>query len=581
MNSHLLGRFNRISLCCDSPFPSFPSMIAICLLFLIAVANCYFPLSDDECKVSDPQTSNVYNLWPLRKNDVNYVYDDVDGKYYVNICGTLADSDAMYPCNKDAGACLKKKSGDGQVGYNLGKPHAKSLELIGNNQLKYTFTDGDSCASDASGTVLRKTILILNCDKSSSEKGPQLVKSDDKCVHHFVWNTKHACPQSRGKPGSGGAGSKDCVFTSEDGKRKYDLSLLTRSNTDYFVQSGKDQFYLNVCHATNDVTEEEVGKDNAAAKSTVDKPKEYVSLGRLSTLKVTIAHDILVYEVSMGSTCPGTTKSYSMRINFVCDHEVDIGRPRFVSGGSDCSYLFTWATKHACPVGEVNENHCTVRTPKGIADLNPLRKDNGEFYESHYKTDKFLFNFCSPLAESSENSCKDNNASICLKSSTSSVLGRKGKLTFDEDIFKMVYEDGDVCNDGNSRKQAIIKFSCDSMAHTGSEVPHLVHSIQQCYYYFDMKTNLVCDENLMPDRSNGYGDGRDGGGKASGGVNGWMVFFWIVFSLVLTYFVGGVLYKRYVLGFTGLDQIPNIDFWLKVIDFLRCRRSPEYSISLG
>ena len=38
-------------------------------------------------------------------------------------------------------------------------------------------------------------------------------------------------------------------------------------------------------------------------------------------------------------------------------------------------------------------------------------------------------------------------------------------------------------------------------------------------------------------------------------------FLFSFFSLAIVYFIGGFLYKRFVLGAKGLEQIPNYKFW--------------------
>lgn len=48
-----------------------------------------------------------------------------------------------------------------------------------------------------------------------------------------------------------------------------------------------------------------------------------------------------------------------------------------------------------------------------------------------------------------------------------------------------------------------------------------------------------------------------------------MQFFSRLLTVILTYIVGGTLYRRLILGAKGLEQIPNLIFWQAVWDKLK------------
>jgi hypothetical protein len=58
-----------------------------------------------------------------------------------------------------------------------------------------------------------------------------------------------------------------------------------------------------------------------------------------------------------------------------------------------------------------------------------------------------------------------------------------------------------------------------------------------------------------------------------------MIFFWILLSMVSVYFLGGMAYKRWRLGYRGLDQVPHIDFWMKLWDIVRVSKRVAISCS--
>lgn len=260
--------------------------------------------------------------------------------------------------------------------------------------------------------------------------------------------------------------------------------------------------------------------------------------------------------MSNGSPC-GTNAQISSEIEFICDNDVNVGIPTYQSNDA-CLYRFQWKTQYACPNRAASSSSCSLYTSNGFVDLGSLHRTqpgtNHEVIMTDAKDKKVLMNVCGELADTAHDGCR--GSAVCLvdsSTSTTKKLGHKFDLVERAGDLVMTFDDGDMCREG-SRSKTIIHFSCGTDVGT----PALLGSLNACEYIFSWKTSAACPQK----------------------VNGWMIFFWIMFSLFLAYWVIGIAYKRFILGFRGLEMVPNIDFWMRILDKLRCRKEPEYEIQL-
>jgi len=104
---------------------------------------------------------------------VEYGKDNSDIR--LNICGLLTDNTCgpSSICNKN-----NKQS--------LGKYNSK-LQLLPNNELSLTYTDGFICDGKPVNTS-----IILHCAPGQTTESPML--TNEGCDYQITWNTAYACP---------------------------------------------------------------------------------------------------------------------------------------------------------------------------------------------------------------------------------------------------------------------------------------------------------------------------------------------------------------------------------------------------
>ncbi|KAL4810698.1 mannose-6-phosphate receptor binding domain-containing protein [Aspergillus unguis] len=124
----------------------------------------------------------------------------------------------------------------------------------------------------------------------------------------------------------------------------------------------------------------------------------------------------------------------------------------------------------------------------------------------------------------------------------------------------MNYTDGSPCDgeyDGASshNKSTILSFLCDRDVVTTTPLISFVGTMDQCTYYFEVRSSAACG---------GYGHDSTGQGLSPGGV-----FGIIALIAIAAYLVGGCAYQRTVMHQRGWRQCPNYSIWAGIVDFLK------------
>jgi cation-dependent mannose-6-phosphate receptor len=79
--------------------------------------------------------------------------------------------------------------------------------------------------------------------------------------------------------------------------------------------------------------------------------------------------------------------------------------------------------------------------------------------------------------------------------------------------------------------------------------------MDSCAYWFDWRTPIACPV-----------------GSVATSTSGGLGFFSWITILGSIYLLGGILYKRFVLNKSGIDQIPHLYFWHYIYDWIKASR---------
>jgi hypothetical protein len=112
---------------------------------------------------------------------------------------------------------------------------------------------------------------------------------------------------------------------------------------------------------------------------------------------------------------------------------------------------------------------------------------------------------------------------------------------------------------GEDQRMSDIEFICDkSQGGKGTFEAASPPESPTHDYHLTYRTTFACPT-TGGDGGDGGGDGGDGGGGPA--ISGGWIFIIILFSLIIIYIVGGMLYNRYRRDLRGVEMIPNHEFW--------------------
>uniref|UniRef100_A0A8B9Q7D4 Insulin like growth factor 2 receptor n=1 Tax=Apteryx owenii TaxID=8824 RepID=A0A8B9Q7D4_APTOW len=430
----------------------------------------------DNCQVKDPKYGHVYNLKPLSNKDIKVSTDEYD--YYFRVCGEITEL-----CKPDVHAvssCQVKK-----MDNTFRKVAGLLTEKLTfkNGLIMINYTSGEKCHK----IYKRSTAILFYCDKTTSE--PVFLKETPDCTYMFEWHTQYACPPVK---------STECSYKDNDGNF-YDLSSLTRHRENWeaiALSASTQKYYINVCASL--VPYGSCPSD--AAVSVMDGAK-CISLGEVAD-GPQWENGISILKYVNGEQCPDKIRKKTTILRLKCDENRIESKPELITAIEDCEYTFLWFTAAACPLKSNVQNDCWVTNPATghLFDLTSLKRESGyTIYDSHNR--KIELNVCAET----KSSCA-NGAGVCITGGSKPInAGKLSKiLTYEDQVLKLVYEDGDPCPaDPELKHKSYFSFVCKSDAGDDSWPVFLSLDEQTCTNYFSWHTSLACEEEVKCSVLNG------------------------------------------------------------------------------
>ncbi|XP_052025662.1 cation-independent mannose-6-phosphate receptor isoform X3 [Apodemus sylvaticus] len=361
--------------------------------------------------------------------------------FFINVCHRVLQEGKAKNCPEDAAVCAVDKTGS----KNLGKFVSSPTKEKGHIQLSYS--DGDDCGNGKK----MSTNITLVCKPGDLESAPVLRdERSDGCSYEFEWHTAAACVLSKTE-------GVNCTVLDAQAGFSFDLSLLTKKNGAYKVETEKYDFYINVCGPVS------VGSCPAnSGACQVSKSGKSWSLG-LSHTKLTYYDGMI--QLSYRNGTPYNNDKHTPRttlITFLCDRDAGVGFPEYQEEDNS-TYNFRWYTSYACPEEPLE---CMVTDPSMMEqyDLSSLVKyeggSGGNWYAMENSREyitrrKYYLNVCRPL--NPVPGC-DRYASVCQMkyenrqgswSETVSIsnlgLAKTGPMVEESGSLLLEYVNGSAC----------------------------------------------------------------------------------------------------------------------------------------
>ncbi|KIJ53695.1 hypothetical protein M422DRAFT_775718 [Sphaerobolus stellatus SS14] len=211
------------------------------------------------------------------------------------------------------------------------------------------------------------------------------------------------------------------------------------------------------------------------------------------------------------------------------------------------------------------EKECAVEEDGKYYDLSPL-KSNSDYSVKTETGREYVLNVCTRVlqepwaldnAETVGAKYRGARSDISMGTVNTTVWVRNGNPM-------LMYTDGSPCSDkGPQRASTVIRFICDESVYETGE-PKLLAQLppnddDACAFVFEWRTHVACPTS-----------------KPGSGIIAILAV--IAMILLVLYIVIGVVYRRTVLGYRGLDQFPRISlirlsdtsrYFSEFVDWLR------------
>ncbi|KJE91000.1 hypothetical protein CAOG_02209 [Capsaspora owczarzaki ATCC 30864] len=188
----------------------------------------------------------------------------------------------------------------------------------------------------------------------------------------------------------------------------------------------------------------------------------------------------------------------------------------------------------------------------------------------------YLYNFCPGLGKA-VGSCAATDL-VCQQSTGGStyVIGTNFMSTTDGTNSNTVEFKS---TDASPRCTRVI-FNCDP--NTKGE-PVTAATEQKpadlgCLATYTMAFTHAC---FCPGSTCNYNPGGGGGDSGSSGLSGGSILLIIFFPTVFAYLVGGMIFKRTRSGASGVEMVPNIDFWREVPGLIKASDGFKFTFRCG
>lgn len=175
------------------------------------------------------------------------------------------------------------------------------------------------------------------CKPGDLESAPVLrAAGPDGCSYEFEWHTAAACVLSQTE-------GENCTVLDAQAGFSFDLSLLTKKNGAYKVETDKYDFYINVCGPVS----VNLCQSNSGACQVAKSGKSW-NLG-LSNTKLTYYDGMIQLSYRNGTLYNNEKHTpRSTLITFLCDRDAGVGFPEYQEEDNS-TYNFRWYTSYACP----------------------------------------------------------------------------------------------------------------------------------------------------------------------------------------------------------------------------------------
>lgn len=331
--------------------------------------------------------------------------------------------------------------------------------------------------------------IIFICDRLATVSFPTYHSMID-CTYIFSWPTILACPDR-----------KPCQASNAETGVSFDFSSLAGIKYEAInLNNTEEKIIFSVCSNVGEPCLEQTG---SCVVKTKNQQSTKAGIAN-DNLKLESKNPYLLYED--GAVCLRPGNKFTTRIDFICADNAFDEQPVAVEDG--CAITIQFKTLLACG----NIKNCIAKTSDDEEiDLSPLIDYDGNYVATVNETTlpkeknpiQYLLNVCRPLNSKYSLNCR-GAAGACRtvieengKHESEMSLGHPDfsmatmKVGDNNEVIMKYFDGGTCLTDHSENSTTRIRFFCDEKAGIGNP---MLQSIEQCQYFFDFPTNILCNE---------------------------------------------------------------------------------------
>ncbi|XP_060841059.1 cation-independent mannose-6-phosphate receptor [Rhopalosiphum padi] len=438
------------------------------------------------CNVSIPHINFEFNLNPLRRLTNNYLVENQNRKFELNICGRLTDNNK---CGGNITTICDITDIRNPKVYAVGK-YANDELLYDTNSKSLKLIQHERASKNKKG---RRIELIFKCDENIVPENTKPTFLNEENYHgkkispniaYFEVATSAVCIPRM----------VSCEVITNYTAR-FNLKPLHKrvDNWKIINENNGGIFYLNICGYLNVYDRQiptscKVGGKTSACY--VDSSGKGISIGSTQIGPYYNGNSIII-NYTDGDNCSNFLK-WSTVINLTCSGESILIHES--TNFTLCIHVFNWKTPKACEILFERKDQCMVTHPQySHIVYNVSNLKNQTFKKEIEDNASFRFSICSPLQEPC-NGILDSAACWSMDGNELNIGLFTEQIVFDNgSIYISMHGEKCVNNEQGPNSYTIVRFVCDYL---DSKWIDFKKDFDECTFEFTIYTKHACTQPL-------------------------------------------------------------------------------------
>ncbi|KAF0758761.1 cation-independent mannose-6-phosphate receptor [Aphis craccivora] len=463
------------------------------IIELTSAVGC--PIDDldirNVCNVSIPHINYKFNLNPLRRLTNNYLVENQNRRFELNICGRLTDHNK---CGGNITTICDITDITNPKVYAVGK-YANDELLYDKNSKSLKLIQHEKATKKKKG---RRIEIIFKCDENIA---PENIKPT--FLNEENYQSKNMYPNIAYFEVATSVVCIPRMISCEviiDYMVRFNLKPLHKrvDNWKIINEDNGGIFYLNICGYLNEYDRQMPTSCTVGGKTSacyVDSSGKGISIGS-TQIGPYYDKNSIILNYKDGDNCSNALK-WSTVINLTCSSESKLIHES--TSFTLCIHVFNWKTPKACEILFERKDQCMVSHPwysQTVYNISNLK--NQTFEKEIEDNASFRFSICSPLQEPC-NGILDSAACWSIDGTEMNIGLFTEQIVFDNgSIYISMHGEKCAYNGQGPNSYTIVRFVCDYLDSKWIDykTKKSYKDFSECTFEFTIYTKYACTQHL-------------------------------------------------------------------------------------